>query len=134
MFSNETNLFYSHKNIKLLCKNKNDELEKISQRFKANTFSLNEGKTKLTLFFKPHDNKSLPFQLPNLRINNYEIKISSTVKFLGVLVDKSLTWVDHITDENKLSKNLELLYKVKNCLNKNSMVNVYYSFIHSYQT
>ena len=77
--------------------------------------------------------KNLLLQLPNLKINSNEIKRSSSIKFLGVLVDENLTWIDHITlVENKLSKNLGLLHKAKNYLNEKSMVNLYYSFIHSY--
>ena len=49
------------------------------------------------------------------------------------MVDENLTWIDHIKlVENKLSKNLGLLHKAKNYLNKKSMVSLYYSFIHSY--
>ena len=132
-FSDATNLFYSHNNIKILFKNTNDELEKISQWFKANRLSSNEGKTKLTLFHKSRDKDNLSLQLPNLKINNNEIKRSSSIKFLGVLVDENLTWIDHITlVEKKLSKNLGLLHKAKNYLNKKSMLSLYYSFIHSY--
>ena len=36
MFADDTNLFYCHNNIKILFKNANHELEKISQWFKAN--------------------------------------------------------------------------------------------------
>ena len=74
MFADDTNLFYSHNHIKILFKNANDELEKISQWFKVNKLSLNEGKTKFTLFHKPRDKDNLPLQLPNLKINNNEIK------------------------------------------------------------
>ena len=95
--------------------------------------SLNEGKTKFTLFHKPCDKDNLRLQLPNLKMNNNEIKRSPSIKFLGVLVDENLTWIDHITlVENKLSKNLGLLHKAKNYLNKKSMVSLFYSFIHSY--
>ena len=133
MFADDSNLFYSHNNIKTLIKNANDELEKISQWFKTNKLSLNEGKTKFVLFHKPCDKDNLPLQLPNLKINNNEIKRSSSIKFLGVLADENLTWIDHITlVKNKLSKNLGLLHKAKNYLNKKSMVSLYYSFIHSY--
>ena len=49
------------------------------------------------------------------------------------MVDENRTWIDHITlVENKLSKNLGFLHKAKKYLNKKSMVNLYYSFIHSY--
>ena len=61
MLADDTNLFYSHKSIKILLKNANDE--------KVNKFSLNEGKIKITLFHKPRDNDNLPLQLPNLIID-----------------------------------------------------------------
>ena len=85
MFADDANLFYSHKSIKILIKNANDELEKISQWFRV------KEKTKFTLFHKPRNNDNLPLQLPNLRINNYKIKKSSSIKFLGVLADENLT-------------------------------------------
>ena len=97
MFADDNNLFYSHNNITILFKNANDELEKISKWFKANKLSLNEGKTKFTLFHKPRHKDNLRLQLPNLKLNNNEIKRSSSIKFRGVLVDENLTWIDHIT-------------------------------------
>ena len=46
--------------------------------------------------------------------------MSSSIKFLDVLVDENLTWVDHIRAvENKLFKNVRLLHKAKNCLIRN---------------
>ena len=105
MLADDTNLFHSHKSIKILFKNANDELEKISEWFKANKLFQNEEKAKYTVFHNPCDNDNLPLQLPHLRINNYEIKRSLSIKFLGFLVDENLTWVGHITTtENKLSK------------------------------
>ena len=85
MFADDANLFYSHKSIKSLIKNANDELEKISQWFKV------KEKNKFTLFHKLRNNDNLPLQLPNLRINNYKIKSSLSIKFLIVLVDENLT-------------------------------------------
>ena len=106
-------------------------LDSIYHWFKVNKLSLNEGKTKFTIFHKPRDKDNLPLQLPNLKTNNNEIKRPSSIKFLGVFIDENLTWKDHITlVENKLSKNLGL-HKAKNYLNKKSMVSLYYSLIHS---
>ena len=46
---------------------------------------------------------------------------------------KKLSKSYHITlVENKLSKNLGLLHKANNYLNKKLMVSLYYSFIHTY--
>ena len=41
MFADDTNFFYSRKNIKGLLYTVNSELEKISQQFKANKLSIN---------------------------------------------------------------------------------------------
>ena len=81
----------------------------------------------------PQDRDNLPLRLPALRINYYDIKQSSSIKFLGVLVDEHLSWIDHInTLENKLSKNFDLLYKAKPFLNAKTMKNLYFPFFHSY--
>ena len=90
------------------------ELGKISEWFRANKLSLNEDKTRVTLFHRPQDRDNLPLQLPALKINDYEIKRSSSIKFLGFLVNAHLSWIDHInTLENKLSEKLGLLCKAK---------------------
>ena len=109
------------------------ELKKISEWFRANKLSLNEDKTTFTLFHRIQDRDNLPLRLPILKINDYDIKRSSSIKFLGVLVDEHLSWTDHINIlENKLSKNLGLLYKSKHFLNASGMKSLYYSFYHSY--
>ena len=51
MFADDTNFFYSHKNIKGLFYTVNSELEKISQ-FKANKLLISIKKTKFILFHK----------------------------------------------------------------------------------
>ena len=109
----------------------NSELRKISEWFRANKLSLNEDKTRFTLFHRPQDRDNLPLQLPALKINDYEIKRSFSIKFLGILMAEHLSWIDHInTLENKLSKNLGLLYKAKPFLNAKAMKSLYFSFFH----
>ena len=135
MFADDTNLFCSDRNIKNLFQKANVELNKISEWFRANKLSLNADKTKYTLFHKPWDKDNLPLKLPVLSINDYEIQRSSSIKFLGVMVDEHLSWNDHISIlENKLSKSLGLLYKAKKYLNTKAMTSLYYSFFHSYLT
>ena len=74
-------------------------------------------------------------QLPVLKINNYKIERSSSVKFLGVMVEEHVNWKDHTNIiEKDLSKNLGLLHKAKQFLNAKAMKSLYFSFIHSYLT
>ena len=129
MFSDDTNL----KHIKTLFQTANIELEKIAIWFQANKLSLNESKAKFTLFHKSWDKDNLPPKLPIQKIDNFEIKRTTSIKFLGIMVDENLTWNDHIHIlENKLSKNIGLLYRAKPYLDKNTMTTLYFSFFHSY--
>ena len=133
MFANDTNLFCLNKKLKTLFSEANLELRKISEWSRANKLSLNEDQTRFTLFHRPQDRCNLPLRLPALKINDYEITRSSSIKFLGILVDEHLSWIGHInTLENKLLKKLGLLYKAKPFLNAKAMKSLYFSFFHSY--
>ena len=135
LFADDTNIFYSDKNINTLFETVNEELTHIDEWFKANKLSLNVTKTKFTLFCKPTKIDNIPLKLPSLRINNINIKRESAMNFLGVILDESLTWRNHIhTVENKVSKNLGILNKAKPYLNINCLRILYFSFIHSYLT
>ena len=88
MFADDTNLFCSRKYIKTLFQTANVELEKIA------------------IFLR--------LKLPILKVNNFEIKRITSIKFLGIMVDENRTWNDHIHIlENKISKNIGLLYRAK---------------------
>ena len=91
MFADDTNLFCSSKDIKTLFLNTNLELKKIFEWFWANKLSLNEDKTTFTLFQSIQDRDNLPLCLPILKINDYDMKRSPFIKFLGVLVDERLS-------------------------------------------
>ena len=133
MFADDTNLFFSHKNIKELFLNVNSELSKVIQWFNGNKLSLNKDKTKYTIFHKVRQKDNIPLKLPSLFINDKEIKQVDSIKFLGIMLDEHLTWRNHITAiENKISKKLGLLYKAKRVLNMNALKSLYFSFIHSY--
>ena len=73
----------------------------------------------LKLFFKQQTLNYLPLKPPILKINNFEIKRTTSIKFLGIMVDENLTWNDQIYIlENKLSKNIGQLYREKPYLDK----------------
>ena len=53
--------------------------------------------------------------------------------YLEVLLDENLRWKEQIEyNENKIPKNLGLLYKAKHFLNKRFLLVLYYSFMHTY--
>ena len=123
MFADDTNLFFSNCDIPVPFATVNSELSKINQWFLANKLSLNVTK-------KRHTTK-----LPRLQINNYNIERTQSVKFLGVLVDENLSWKDQIKyTENKISKNMRILYKARDYLSKKSLLSLYYAYIKNPQS
>ena len=133
MFADGTNFFFEHSNINTLFKTVNDELIKINEWLSANKLSLNAGKTKFSLFHKSAKKYSIPSHLLTLKINNHDIERVNTMKFLGVLLDDNLSWKEHIKYlENKIAKNIGLMYRAKPFLDKDILLALYYSYIHSY--
>ena len=50
--------------------------------------------------------------LRKLTISHHVLERQEFIKFLGVLLDENMNWKEHITyKENKIAKNLGLLYK-----------------------
>ena len=75
----------------------------------------------------------MPRLLPKLFINNQVIKRQSSIKFVGILSDENVSWKEHLKlTENKVAKNIGLIYKAKPFLNKDSLLALYFSYIHSY--
>jgi hypothetical protein len=133
MYADDTNLFLSSSNIYELFTTMNKELKHISNWFKCNKLTLNINKTKWTLFHSYAKKRLLPTNLPQLYIDEIEIKNDPVTKFLGVYLDENISWNKHINYvSTKISKNIGILYKARNYLNKNCLSQLYYSFIHSY--
>ena len=77
-----------------------------------------------------NNNHTQPF---SLKIDHVEVEIVESTKFLGVQIDKKLTWVKHINQcRNKISSGLYALRTVKNILNSNQLKLLYYTLIHPY--
>ena len=132
MFADDTDFFFEHSNINTLFKTVNDELIKINEWFSANKLSLNVGKIKFSLFHKSGKKYSIPSHLLTLKINNHDIERVNTMKSLYVLLD-NLSLKEHIKYlENKIAKNIGLMYGAKPFLDKKTLLALYYSYIYSY--
>ena len=108
------------------------ELENVSRWFKSNKLSLNIDKSKWLLFHPLSKRHSLPQTLPNLLIENIHIKREYVTKFLGVFIDETLSWEQHIDIvSSKISKSIGILYKSRDVLSKQCLKQLYFSFIHN---
>ena len=126
-------IFYSNKDVNTLFKIANEKLNEINEWFRANKLSVKVGKTKYIFFHKQPDSKKIPQKLPMLVLNNTTLKRVNSIKFLGVILGENINWNRHIElVENKISKNIGIVYRALLYLDKESLKSIYFSFINSY--
>ena len=114
-FADDTNLQHIDKSIKKLNKFVNFDLKNLSNWLNANKISLNVSKTEL-IMFKPRM-KKVDFDL-KLKLNGKRLYPTKSVKYLGIKIDESLTWNEHINDiAIKLNRANAMLYKVREFVN-----------------
>ena len=129
LFADDTNLFFSGKNIDYLEQTINTELDRITLWLKANKLSLNIKKTQFMMFSGFKKNK------PSIKLNIEGEPISETIKskFLGVIIDNKLSWKDHIAYiSGKIARGIGIILKARKYLLKESLISLYYSFIYPY--
>ena len=96
--------------------------------FQSNLLTLNCDKTHFLQFLtKKHNEIKMQIISSNTIITN----INST-KFLGLIIDRTLSWKDHITGlTSKLSKACYAMWVIKPFMSLNVMKMIYYSCVHS---
>ena len=130
-FADDTNLLSSDKNLKKLKNKINKELVLLFDWLCANRLSLNAGKTEF-IIFRPTKRVD---QRIKLKINQITIKESNKIKYLGVLLDRNLSWNFHISELcKKLSRAVGMLYKMKNLCSTTTLRSLYFSLFHSHLT
>ena len=95
-YVDDTNVIFSHSNLTNLVTIVNQELDKCCVWFKANTLSLNVDKTNYIIFKNRHSNRV--YNDLNICIDGTNISRVSHTKFLGVILDESLTWSIHTSN------------------------------------
>ena len=77
-------------------------------------------------------NKKTPQRL-NIYINKELMEECVSYKYLGVIIDRNLSWNDHIQYIcKKISKSCGYLSKLRHCVSTDTLISVYYALVHSY--
>ena len=104
----------------------NIELSNVNDWLKVNKLSLNASKTKY-MIFRPK-NKHIPNI--NLTIDNVTIEEVVEFDFLGIVIDKNLTWSNHIFKiQMKLAKISGILNRLKHFIPTETSLTIYNSLI-----
>lgn len=109
----------------------NEELENIRNWTINNKLTINVAKTEVIAF----TNKKIDFNDNQIQLDGEFLKFSQTCTFLGVLIDKNVSFSDHISHVNKkLSKNTGIFYRIRDNLTETAKLNYYYSLLYPYMS
>ena len=130
LFADDTNLFISNSDFDTLINTINRELGLVYTWLNANKLSLHIGKTNCMLFAPKGKYISLK---EKIFINRCPINEVKETKFLGVIIDNSLTWAPHIRYmKNKAAKGLGIILKCRKIFKTETLVSLYNSIVFPY--
>ena len=123
LFADDACFNYGHKNLAILEKTVNMELDKISKWYFNNKLSLNADKSNFLLIHR----QKQPINMI-LTLNNIRLEQKNHVKYLGITIDDRLTWKPHINNcQLKLNKCLFAIYKLRPYVTMSTLKLVYNS-------
>ena len=130
LFADDTTLFVSDICHYRLIESFNSELEKVALWTKANMLFLNVNKTFAMLFTNREQGDGLNAML---FFDGEQVQFNTSGKFLGLIIDSSLNYRDHILMIcNKISKTIGIFNKLKQNVPGYILLNLYYTLIYPY--
>ena len=105
---------------------------KVANWLGANKLSLNLSKTQFIIFKAKNKKNSHNIEI---QINKQIIEQVNNAKFLGLILDKELTWKQHIKlVETKISKMSGILVRARRYISISTLKTIYNALIHPYLT
>ena len=130
LFADDTNIYLEDDSLQNLEKKINKELHSLYLWLSVNRLSLNIDKTNFVIFHP--FNKPLKYNV-TIKINKKAICEKKFIKYLGVLIDSTLSWNHHVFQlSKKLSRAVGILYKLRPFVNAKIMKSVYYALFYSH--
>ena len=108
----------------------NLKLSKLTNWLRANRLTLNVKKTHYIIFSGPKKDRSTQ---SDIIINNQIIDRVTHTRFLGVMIDESLQYKEHIAHvKGKCARGVGILCRAKKFFSVKTLVDLYHAFIHPY--
>ena len=102
----------------------NEDLESMSKWYSHNELLLNAKKCKLILFGTKKN--LLKFQRVNIHIDGCKLDIVDEFKYLGVILEKNLSWKPQIVNvKSKILRNFYVLRRTTPFIDRNTAVILY---------
>ena len=125
LFADDTNIYFEAKDLKTLQKIMNRELRHVKKWLEANKLALNIEKTNFVVFHSPSKKLTEPIIL---KCGRKKIIHANHVKFLGVLLDETLSWRSHLIElSRKLARSVAIFYKLRLYVPLDILISIYYA-------
>lgn len=136
LFADDTNILYADKDIKSLETLVNCELRKVCNWLTANRLTLNINKSNYVIFRPYQKRLALKPKIvvyDNVLSKSVNLECKDYVKYLGVLIDCSLSWKFHIEHiVVKISRLVGIIAKLRHFVPRNTLLRIYQSLILPY--
>lgn len=129
MYNGDIALFISHASVNHIERELHEDLSNSMKWMKKNKLTVDLKKTKSMLIGYE---KTLWSQQLRLRIENNDIETVDEIMFLGVKIDRQLTWSSHIKYLlEKITPELNILKQLQKFLSKETLLKIYKTVIFS---
>jgi ribonuclease P/MRP protein subunit RPP40 len=130
MYADDSTLYVTGESIEELESKINADLQHVQQWCQTNKMAINADKTKVMLVTTHQKQTKLPSSVINVHLNDTLLENVNAEKLLGVVIDKHLSWKDHINKTAKtISRNIALLRRIRKYLPHKTRITFYKSFI-----
>jgi hypothetical protein len=130
LFADDTNVFLVGKDLRVLKVEAEKTLKELSMWFACNKLTLSLEKTQFNVFHMK--NKSIPDCWNSIEVQGNSIKRVGEAKYLGVILDETLSWKAHIESLRKTLQKYASSFKIiKNQVPKQCKMQLFYAHIHS---
>ena len=128
LFADDTFLRLESENLNTLKREANKEMENVSKWLISNKLTLNIIKSNYMIISK----QKIPENDFILKLNGKNLKRCQQYKYLGLIVDQSLSWKPHIQGLcDKLGRMSGVFAKLRHCANISTVKSVYYALVYS---
>ena len=130
LFADDSNLFFSHKNLAQLEMIINVELAHVQTWLSTNKLSLNIDKSNYVLFHPPQEKVNISIKL---NVNDTSLKEKPCIKYLGIMLDSNLNWKTHVNYiSTKIKRSIGILSKMRYLVTLDVLINIYYTLIYPF--
>ena len=130
LFADDTALFIHGKDVEMIYNKMKDALIRLRDWFKSNRLTLHLDKTCYSIFHGPR--KKIPRMYDNMSIDGHVIHREHKVKYLGLIIDETLSWKDHVDYViTSLSKFYGIFNEIKHFVPKKYKLTIYKAYVSS---